>query len=230
MKLQIPTTLDEVTVGTFIKIAKLPDAESVEDILDRNIKVLSLLTGESENTFYELTPKQLSIITDKIAFLNKLPEPKAINQIKLNGKLYCANLLVNELTAGQYIDLSELIKSPINNLHKIMAVLYLPAKKNILGRVKVEKYDGKIKDRSDEFYRHLPISTAYPASVFFYQVCNGLTTNIETYFLNKATAELERAAKMLQVQSGSFTKGGVGIRRWIAYQITALRNGKRLQK
>jgi hypothetical protein len=68
-----------------------------------------------------------------------------------------------------------------------MATLYLPAKKTWYGKLVVSKYNGKAhKERADEFYRYMPISVAYPAALFFYQVTNGLTTNIETYFINKA--------------------------------------------
>jgi hypothetical protein len=230
MKLQIPTKLDEVTIGTFIKIAKLEQPQDAEGQLDHNIKVLSLLTGEPEDVFLELTPAQLSHIISKITFLKNLPEAKAVNTIKLNGKTYKANLLVTELTAGQYIDLSEFIKSPINNLHKIMATLYLPCKKTWYGKWVVEKYNGKThKDRADEFYRYMPVSVAYPASVFFYQISKGLTTNIETYFINKGMEELERAAKLLRVQSGNSKSVGGGIQRWIVSQITALKSGKHLQ-
>lgn len=226
MKLRIPTKLEDVTIGTFIKIAKLEASNDPEAILDRNIKILSLLTGEPEDTFLELTASQLSELVGKIAFLNELPEAKAINQIKINGNLYQANLLINELTAGQYIDLSEFIKNPINNLHKIMATLYLPAKKTWYGKLVVEKYNGRTqKERSDEFYRYMPISVAYPAALFFYQVSKDLTTNIETYFINKAVEEMKAAAKLLRGQSGSSTKGGGGIMRWIASPITALKNG-----
>ena len=38
MKLSIPTKLEDVTIGTFIKIAKLEHADDPEGILDRNIK------------------------------------------------------------------------------------------------------------------------------------------------------------------------------------------------
>jgi hypothetical protein len=218
MKLQIPTKLEDVTIGTFIKIAKLEHTDDPEGILDRNIKVLSLLTGESEDVFLELTASQLATLVGKIAFLNELPEAKAVNQIKINGKLY--------LTAGQYIDLSEFIKNPINNLHKIMATLYLPAKKTWYGKLVVSKYNGKAhKERADEFYRYMPISVAYPAALFFYQVTKDLTTNIETYFINKAVEEMKVAAKLLREQSVSSTKGGAGIMRWIASPITALKNG-----
>lgn len=230
MKLNIPTKLEEVTIGTFIKISKLEQPTDAEQQLDHNIKVLSLLTAEPEEVFLELTPKQLALIVSKIDFLNKLPEAKAVNSIKLNGKTYRANLLVSELTAGQYIDLSEFIKSPIANLHKIMATLYLPCKKTWYGKLKVEKYNGKThKERADEFYRYMPISVAYPASVFFYQVSKGLTTNIETYFISKGIAEMEKAAKLLRVQSGNSKNVGAGIQRWIASQITALKSGKHLQ-
>jgi membrane protein insertase Oxa1/YidC/SpoIIIJ len=71
----------------------------------------------------------------------------------------------------------------------------------------------------------MPISVAYPAALFFYQVTNGLTTNIETYFINKAVEEMKVAAKLLREQSDSSTNGGVGIMRWIASPITALKNG-----
>lgn len=226
MKLRIPTKLDEVTIGTFIKIAKLEATDDPEQILDRNIKMLSLLTAEGEDVFLELTASQLAELVGKISFLNNLPEPKAINKVKINGKLYQANLLISELTAGQYIDLSEFIKNPINNLHKIMATLYLPAKKTWYGKLVVEKYNGKNhKERADEFYRFMPVSVAYPAALFFYQVSNGLTTNIETYFINKAVQEMKQAARLLQEQSGNSTNGGGGIMRWIASPITALRNG-----
>jgi hypothetical protein len=107
-----------------------------------------------------------------------------------------------------------------------MATLYLPAHKKWHGKLVVEKYNGKTqKERADEFYRYMPVSVAYPAALFFYQVSKDLTTNIETYFINKAVAEMKQAAKLLREQSVSSTNVGGGIMRWIASPITALRNG-----
>lgn len=207
MKLSIPTKLEDVTIGTFIKIAKLEASNDPEAILDRNIKILSLLTGEPEDTFLELTASQLSELVGKIAFLNELPEAKAINQIKINGNLYQANLLINELTAGQYIDLSEFIKNPINNLHKIMATLYLPAKKTWYGKLVVEKYNGRTqKERSDEFYRYMPISVAYPAALFFLSSIERFNNQYRNLLYKQGGGGDESGSKIIAGAVGQFNE------------------------
>jgi len=233
VKLKIPTKLSEIPIGQFIALQKIytsakpDDVGDIEWALTQNVQAVSILTGAKEEDIWELTGPQLKNIVKRITFLTDPKwDEKVTNRITIAGKVYVANLLINELTGGQYIDLSTFLKDPVNNLHQIMATLYLPTKRNWYGKRVAIPYDGKThEERAKLFLDHMPVSVAYPCAVFFYTVANNSQRALSDYFQTAAELKLKALNRMLLKQQQSSQRTGGGLLRWITSAITRPKSG-----
>lgn len=219
VKLKIPTSLSEVTIGKFIAIQKIfsePKPDVYGDIeweITQNVKAIAELTGASVEDIERLTSQQLKAVMAKLSFLT---EPKFSNKVqdkvKIAGKWYKANLLINEITSAQFIDLSTFIKDPINNLHKVMASVYLPTKRNWMGRRVAMPYTGVGHDQRALLFKHnMSVEVAYPCALFFYQVASKSKDAIETYSEAQVALRLKELSHMLSKHLPSSQTIGDGI-------------------
>lgn len=151
----------DISLGMFSQIQAIIQSES-ED-LTKKIELYSLLTGKDMNQVREVPLGEfLEAYKKELSFINQdIPQviPKSWEHGGVNYNI-CTQ--VEKLTAGQYIDLKEYAKEP-NNLHNVMAVLCYEG----------DKYNGiNHKERAEVFRSNMPITIAYPLSVFFFDLWN----------------------------------------------------------
>lgn len=218
MRVKIPTKLSEVSIGTFMRLQKIfkdpaPEGVGVDEWnITKSVKAICTLTGLQEWQVNEMPldeVKRILKVVDPI--LNPQFPTKVQNKVKIAGKVYKANLLVNELSAGQYIDISEFAKDVENNIHKLMATVYLPTKRNWYGRRVIIPYSGKDhEERAMLFKTEMPISVAYPCALFFCVVSSRSTAAIQSYFQQKGAMAQHTLIQMLQKQLRTLQKRGAG--------------------
>lgn len=149
---------------------------------DINIRKGKELYSLETDTFYKDNPldkltQQLCIILDKdeeyvdsipmgdlgkyrkeIEFLSEPPKGSFNKSIKI-GKFTYYFIDLNKITLGEFIDLEEYIKDPMENLESIMAILY---------RKKNEKYKPEIVlPRASIFLENMSYEDAAGVSLFF---------------------------------------------------------------
>jgi hypothetical protein len=89
---------------------------------------------------------------------------------------------LDDMTFGEYTDLDTYI-TDWEQMHKAMAVLYRPIKKNGLnGTYEIEKYNGSI--TYSDVMKHAPLDVVFGANVFFYTLGNELLKSTMTYLEN----------------------------------------------
>lgn len=147
----------DITLGMFAQIQAI--TQSQDEDLTKKIELYSVLTGKDMDQvrdiplgeFLEAYKKELSFLNDEI--------PQVVPKFwEYKGVRYHICTEVEKIKAGQYIDLKEYMKE--GNLSKIMAVLCYDG-----------NYDGSThKQRADIFNSHMPITIAYPLSVFFFEL------------------------------------------------------------
>ena len=71
MKITIPTDWSDVTVRQFQELAKVPKLEY--DDLDKQLKVLEILTGVSDDYFLNISIVDLKGLIQKTDFVNHTP-------------------------------------------------------------------------------------------------------------------------------------------------------------
>jgi hypothetical protein len=174
--------------------------------IDREIDFVSALTDISRD---EILRMHRTKFTELSAELEFIAHPETISQkwpkwFMLKGQLFKPTRKLNNLTAGQYIDLMSFNKDPLGNLHKILATLCLPCTMYLTAK----KYDGKKHaEISEFFYENLTMDIAYPIAVFFCKVWEDFMPHMLTFLeteiqnLNQETKDLMQSLKTPSLNS-----------------------------
>lgn len=104
MQITVPTKWEEVTVRQFDELLAASHDKDLT-IAEREVKIISILTGISINEVRSLDAPSFQTISDKLNFLNTKP-PKVMpkDKITLNGKDYHVDLYPKNFSAGQFLD------------------------------------------------------------------------------------------------------------------------------
>lgn len=175
---------NQLTIKQFLQCKIIAELE--QDPIDRKIKMLSIVTGKSEDSIEEMKIEDLMASLKEFSEVESLhPESKVRFKFKIGKQRFELIWKTQELLASQYIDATHFTKdseSVVGNIHNILAAICL--KKTWYG--KRIKYDGaKHKEISDLFYNELKISTAYPILLFFCKFCEMLEVNIQTCLMEE---------------------------------------------
>lgn len=122
--MRVKTNWSEVSLKDYITISEISAIDM--DEIEKHIKIISILSGESEETIESLN---LSTIKDCILatnFINHIPVRKQpIKNLIIGGKCYRINTNIRSLKGSEYIDLTGYTKEPsevTENLPKILSI------------------------------------------------------------------------------------------------------------
>ena len=149
----------DITIGKFREIQHIL-AEDEPD-LTKKIYIYALLSGELIEQVREYPLGQFLEKYSKLTEFMEYPIPQVIPKYwEHEGVKYKITSLIDSFTAGQYIDFKEFGKEK-DNIHNVMAVLCYDG----------ETYKGEThKKRAELFNEFMPITVAYPLTVFFLNV------------------------------------------------------------
>jgi hypothetical protein len=157
----------DITLEQGQELAQLDIEDTWELVTNQMAIILDTTMDEIEN-------KPAALVYEFIndwAFIKEMPKMKELKHFKVEGQWYkLCNL--SEMTLAQMVDIEEYYKADLmGNIHRILSVLYLPAKKNIWGRWQIGEYRPN-KEREDIFLK-MDMETIWGASLFF---LNGVQT------------------------------------------------------
>ena len=141
-----------------------------------------------------------SIVSQITLALNT--EVEFTQRFTLNGVEFGFIPNLDEMSAGEYIDLTSTGVSA-DNLHKIMGILFRPiVKEDRHGHYKIEKY--KADNKYNEVMKQAPMNIVNGMLVFF---CH-LSRELKTYIMKSTEEVVEEARRVQQVisQSGDGTQ------------------------
>lgn len=132
IEINVPTSLDEITLGQYQKYLKIAEANPDGNFLDA--KMIEIFCGIPLSESYKL---KMSSVTAIIDILNELldSKPTHVEQFVLDGVTYGFIPDLDEMSLGEYIDLDN-NASKWENMHIAMNVLYRPIKD-----IRKEKYN-----------------------------------------------------------------------------------------
>lgn len=150
----------------------------------------------------EIRYKEVIEITESLGKMFDVKNHKFISRFKMGGVEFGFIPNLDDMTFGEYTDLDTYIND-WEQMHKAMAVLYRPIKKNGLnGTYEIEKYNGSI--TYSDVMKHAPLDVVFGANVFFYTLGNELLKSTMTY--------LENSKEMKDIlQQHNSENGGDGI-------------------
>ena len=180
LEISIPTELNEIKLSqyqAFLKIAKdNQDSEFLQQ------KMVQTFCGIDLKEVAQIRYKEVAEITESLGRMFNVSNHKFISKFKLGGVEFGFIPNLDDMTFGEYTDLDTYI-TDWEQMHKAMAVLYRPIKKNGLnGMYEIEKYNGSI--TYSDVMKHCPLDVVFGANVFFYHLGNELLNSTLTYLEN----------------------------------------------
>jgi len=161
MKIVIPNSLNEITLGQYQEFYKLNDVEDVKVVERRMIEIFCQVPMKYVNQMKAIDVKDIiQILTQMLE--NK---PSLVNLFKMDGVEFGFIPDLDDMTFGEYVDLDTFI-GDTKNLHRAMNVLYRPVKIKRSGRYQIEDYD------SDKYERmlNMPMDAVISSILFFYHL------------------------------------------------------------
>ena len=179
-ELNIPTELHEIKLAQYQKFLEI--AKDNEDGEFLHQKMVQIFCNIDLKDVAEIKYRDVIEITNSIGKMFDVTNHKFINRFKMGGVEFGFIPNLDDMSFGEYTDLDTYI-SDWKEMHKAMAVLYRPIKKNGLnGTYEIEKYNGSI--TYSDVMKHAPLNVVLGANVFFYNLGNELLKSTVTYLEN----------------------------------------------
>ena len=195
------TSYKEMTLQMYEHLSKI--AESDTDDIEKQIQMVSVLTGKTTKEVEDLPISEYHSLAKKTVFLMREPEIEQIksNTVKINERVYVITNDVTKITTAQYIDFQEYMKQG-KNLANVLSTLLVP---------KGEKYGEADFLEVKKDIERLPICTALGLNAFFLQRFAKLIANTLHCSISTLTSEGEKTkAKELIQWWERLATGGVG--------------------
>ena len=161
----IPDKWSDITIGTYQKYVKIQNGKGSEK--NKIVKSLALLCGTSPFIVKKMAYKDLleimSIIKTMIDTEPDKEEFRKVFKFKDEEYGFCPNL--SNISTGEYIDLENYCKEPIENLHIIMSILYRKINFSRGERYSIEDYNPD--EFKEELFKDCPMDIALNCLGFF---------------------------------------------------------------
>lgn len=200
--INIPESLNEITVNQFQKYSKLiKDNEPSDFVNQKTIEIFcDIQLNEVAKISYQSTQEILQHLKNIFEVNTKLIPTFKIGDIEFGFE---PNL--EQITSGAYIDANEYL-TDIQTLHKAMAVLYRPIKKKHKETYTIEEY--KTAETYEEIMKYAPINVALGMQVFFYDLAKELMNATNRYLQQNLQTLSDQEKKTLE-------ENGVGINQFM---------------
>ena len=178
LKLNIPNSLNEITLGQYQEFEKL---DLTNDSMV-HLKMIEIFCKVPEIVVRNINAKDVTEICDVI---NNMFDTKhqLINSFKLGKQEYGFIPNLDDMSFGEYIDLDTFI-GDTENLHRAMNVLYRPIDLRQGNRYTLKEYDPDTNETAKDF----PLDAVLGAIVFFYSLGKDLSLTMMNS-LDKANQE-----------------------------------------
>ncbi len=168
VKLSIPTTLNEITLGQYQEFDKL-DLTKEAEVQSKMIEIFCKVPIEVVRSM------KAKDITDICVIINNMfdTEHQLINRFQMNGIDYGFIPDLENMSFGEYVDLDTFIGDN-DNLHRAINVLYRPIDLKQGQRYTLKEYNPD----TNEDAKNYPLDAVFGAIVFFYNLGKDLSTVI----------------------------------------------------
>ena len=179
VNLSIPQDWSEISVGTFMEFELLEKKDMSN--LDLMVNIVSIFCDKDSSDVEKLSIQQLGNIMTDLEWVTAKPLKNFYQSWEHNGIKYGFIPNLSAIKVGEWIDLEQYMKAPVQNLHKLLSILYRPITKinNGVNNYEIEDYDSNTaKSRAELFYNWMPIDLGYGVALFFLSFVEELLVNI----------------------------------------------------
>ncbi len=193
IEINVPTSLNEITLGQYQKYLKITENNPDGNFLDA--KMIEIFCGIPLSDSYKIKMSSVRAIVDILVSLLE-SKPTHVERFEMNGIHYGFIPDLDEMSLGEYIDLDN-NASQWENMHVAMNVLYRPIKTSKLGKYNIEDYNVK----NPEAMKDMPLSAAIGSLFFFYNLGIELANHTILYSNNQSEMEIYRE-QLTSIESG----------------------------
>lgn len=171
-KITLPDGWHEVSISKYKELANLDTFEGQHKI----VELISILSDKDVDDIRVMTPEDFEKILKQIEWSHTLPTTEYKTTITIDEIDY--NLVkLKSLTVGEWIDLDTWCENAIDNMNKILALLYRPSN---------EGYNtNDMNVRAELFNDKLMINDVYGAILFFLAIGNQYLNLTEAYMTER---------------------------------------------
>jgi hypothetical protein len=200
VKVKIPNSLSEITLGQYKRFLKIQKNESEDRFI--NAKMIEIFCGLDLKDVVRLRLKDTNdIITVLSDLFNE--KPSLVSKFKLNGTEYGFHPELDDLLLGEYIDLDNFI-GDWDNMEKAMNVLYRPILVSLKNKYSIEEYQIENADNLLD----MPMDAVMSAIFFLW--------NLGLELSQVMTNSLEQEGGEVLTQYLNSQPSGVGINQFMA--------------
>ncbi len=201
IELEVPTTMNDITLGQYQKYIKVADEnEGADEFVNKKlIEIFCNITLRDVEQIPMVEAEKVISILGK-AFEEK---PELIRHFKLLDVEMGFIPKLDDISLGEYIDLENTI-SDWQNIHKAMAVLFRPVNFKSKDKYTIAPYSPN--EDIQSLMKEMPLDVVMGAMVFFYDL--GRELSIAT--LNYMEQEMKKRPQTSQLKE-TLAQSGVGI-------------------
>ena len=199
LKIQIPNTLADITLGTYQRFMRETKGITSEDVM--RDKTLTVFGGISLPELRQLKQWQVDDMTNRLfpliaefskdqEFTQRFTLGEGENKVEYG---FIPNL-DQDISYGENKDITTHCSDGIASMHKSMAVLYRPITRTLRDTYAISKY--VIPNLHEDALKEMPLSIALGANVFFWTLIKELLMHIPSYL--KEAMSQEEYKKMMQ--------------------------------
>ena len=203
-ELNVPTSLNEITLGQYQKFLVTKDGSNDEEFVAQ--KMVEIFCGIE---LKEIAKMKFTDLNDLILHFTKIfdVKPKFQPTFKIGTQEFGFITSLEDISFGEYVDLeNNLLKW--DTYHKAMAVMYRPITLKFKNQYKISDYEPN--KEMQELMKFAPVDIAIGSSVFFWNLGSDLLQSSLSYLENqmlKNPKMAENLMKELNLQSiGDGTK------------------------
>lgn len=172
MKIKIPTSLSDIRLEQFVLFNKLMKESQDENFIQ--LAMVTVFCDVSVDFAKNIVAKDFTeIVNDITKVLSQ--QPRFIQRFIHEGKEYGFIPNLDEITAGEYIDLESFLRDE-ETYNKAMSVLYRPILKQRKDLYNIEEYKG-----SHTEFNTLNLEIVLGSMLFFWNLSNELLIAMKGY-------------------------------------------------
>lgn len=199
MRIEIPTTLNDITLGQYQRFMEANKEGADEDFL--LFKTIEVFCGVDIKIVSQFPMEDAQDIATEVNSVLNQSAPFQ-RHFTLNGVEYGFIPDMEAMTIGEYIDL-EGGMGDHKQFHKAAAVMYRPVKKKFKELYTIEPYSGS--NEALAIAKEFPMGAVSAGFVFFYNIANELLADSPAYLKEM----MERISTI--PEQPNLTKNGDGL-------------------